>query len=421
MATQVGVGFSDVQDSRTAGAEAASVALAKAGIAGPVTGRASFALLFSTGRHDPRKLRDGVREVLGPTCRVYGGFGVGIITHDHLSYDGYEVGLALFASDTLKLDALLELQLAGNEASVGARLGARLARNLREDSNLILLYDSVKPTPAGPRLNMATPLLKAMSAHLDAWPNLAGMGTIGDMQLQPTFQWYDQQVVEQSAMALHFTGCRMDTIIMHGCKPAGRYYQITKTDGPVVLEIDNRPALQVVHEMLGPDSGLTHEDYSFFITLGVNKGDRYGTFREDDYANRMCIGVDEGRQGLIMFEDDLTPGMHVQLMRRAMDFSYIGPRTNELLKRALGTGESGMGTSSSHAGGARRALFAFYIDCAGRAGAYCGMDAEDAVEVQKALPKEIPLLGVYSGVEIAKVGGQPQALDWTGVLCLFSE
>lgn len=33
----------------------------------------------------------------------------------------------------------------------------------------------------------------------------------------------------------------------------------------------------------------------------------------------------------------------------------------------------------------------------------------------------MPLLGLYSGVEIARVGGQMQALDWTGVLCVFSE
>jgi len=31
------------------------------------------------------------------------------------------------------------------------------------------------------------------------------------------------------------------------------------------------------------------------------------------------------------------------------------------------------------------------------------------------------LLGMFSGVEIAKVGQEMQALDWTGVLCVFSE
>jgi hypothetical protein len=37
------------------------------------------------------------------------------------------------------------------------------------------------------------------------------------------------------------------------------------------------------------------------------------------------------------------------------------------------------------------------------------------------LGDKIPLLGIYSGVEIARVGGDLQPLDWTGVLCIFSE
>jgi small ligand-binding sensory domain FIST len=65
-------------------------------------------------------------------------------------------------------------------------------------------------------------------------------------------------------------------------------------------------------------------------------------------------------------------------------------------------------------------VLAFYIDCAGRAAAYCGLDAEEADEVRKAVPPSVPLLGVYSGVEIAPIGGRAQALDWTGVLCVFS-
>jgi len=238
-------------------------------------------------------------------------------------------------------------------------------------------------------------------------PRMAGMGMIGDMQLQPTWQFCNDQVLQQSAIALLLRGgISMETTVMHGCRPAGRYHEVTRADGPVVLEMDGRPALQVLQEMLGPDSGLAPEDYAFFVTLGVNKGDKFAEYREENYANRMCIGVDAARNGLIMFENDLIPGTSVQLMRRSMDFSYLKPRTDELFARVSATG--------------RRPLLAFYIDCAGRAAAYCGLDAEEADEVRKAIPSGVPLLGVYSGVEIARVGGQPQALDWTGVLCLLS-
>jgi small ligand-binding sensory domain FIST len=106
-----------------------------------------------------------------------------------------------------------------------------------------------------------------------------------------------------------------------------------------------------------------------------------------------------------MFEPDLTPGTEVQLMRRSLDFSYVGERAEALKSRLQG----------------RTPFLAFYIDCAGRASAYCGSEREEAEEVQRVFGGQVPLLGIYSGVEVAKVGGQVQALDWTGVLCVFSE
>jgi len=92
-------------------------------------------------------------------------------------------------------------------------------------------------------------------------------------------------------------------------------------------------------------------------------------------------------------------------MRRSIDFDYIRERTEDLLKRVRD----------------RQPVFALYIDCAARASAYCGTEREEADEVQRAIGSRMPLLGMYSGVEIAKVGGDMQALDWTGVLCVFSE
>jgi hypothetical protein len=102
---------------------------------------------------------------------------------------------------------------------------------------------------------------------------------------------------------------------------------------------------------------------------------------------------------------DLKPGDEFQLMRRDIDFSYMGKRIDQLFKQVQN----------------RKPFFALYIDCIGRASAFCGTETEEAVEVQKVMiAKKIPLLGVYSGVEVAKVGPKVQALDWTGVLCIWS-
>ena len=197
----------------------------------------------------------------------------------------------------------------------------------------------------------------------------------------------------------------MDTIIIHGCKPAGGYHTITKAEREVILEIDGKPALDAIADLLGPDSDKSWEDYPLFVTLGVNKGDKFGPFKEEEYANRLVMAVDKERRALVMFENDLRAGFDVQLMRRSIDFDYIRRRAQDVLDRV----------------GDRRPFFALYIDCAARASAYCGTEREEAEEVQRIIGVKMPLLGMYSGVEIAKVGNDMQALDWTGVLCIFSE
>jgi hypothetical protein len=160
----------------------------------------------------------------------------------------------------------------------------------------------------------------------------------------------------------------------------------------------------MIEEMLG-GLKMSWEEYPLFVTLGVNKGAKYEDFKEENYANRLCMAVDKERKGLVMFEPDLQPGMDIQLMRRSIDLDYIEKRADALFARL----------------GDRKPLLALYVDCAGRAAAYSGTDEEEATRVQSAVGSRAPLLGMYSGVEVAKVGQEIQALDWTGVLSVLSQ
>jgi hypothetical protein len=402
MTTRAGVAFSENPNSFAAGAECAKAALDRAG-----TSTCEIAFLFGTGKHDALKLNEGVRSVLGDRARLVGGSAAGIITNDRLAYAGYQVGVAVLSSSTLKTD-VFTAELAKGERVAGVELGEKLgAATFDGTPNVILMYDALRKTAQGgpPQLNLATPLLEGMSKAMTAWPPTAGVGLLGDvMMLAPPVQWVDARTAHQEAVAVALAGggLRMDTLILHGCRPSSGYHKVTKAEGNAVLELDGKPALDVISELMGPGVGL--DSFPLFVTLGVNKGEKFADFAEENYANRLCLAVDKERRALIMFEPDLIAGSEVQLMRRAIGFDYIGTEIGALLERL----------------GDRKPLFALYIDCLGRAGAYCGMDQEEAAEVQQHL-KNIPLLGVYSGVEIARVGKDMQALDWTGVLCVFSE
>ena len=400
MATHIGISHSNRSNSMVAAIEAATNALLQAGIT-----KADFALIFCSGKHNPHEFLAGVKSVLGDTP-VLGGSSIGIITKDFLGYEGFEVGVTVFASDTLTFKIFAEPELNVDERKAGEAMGIQIQQASNEkDSALLVFYDSCKQQNP-PRLNFATWLFEGLETKLPTHISCAGAGLLADMELNATtYQFYNNKVLTQNVVAVLIGGkCSMQTTIMHGCKPASAYLTITKAAGPVIFEIDNRPALEVIDELLGNNHTLKWKDFSFFVTLGVNRGEKFAPFDEKEYANRLLLAVDIPTKSLVMFEPDLKTGDEVQLMRRSVDLDYIQ------------TGIDDMKAKLNDA----KPLFSFYIDCAGRAKPYAGGEFEDAAEVQKGIGN-IPFMGFYCGVEVARVKDKLQPLDWTGVLCIISE
>jgi len=397
----VGVGYSDNPDSVMGAVEAASAALKEAGRAGP----ASLALLFATASHEAGVLRRAVASVLGPGVPIIGGAAAGVISNEHFGYAGDQIILAVFWLERVSFDLQIQGGLTEGEAAAGFELGRKLAgRELRPETPVMLFYDAINRLGDQARLIMATPLLRGLEEGLGFLPDgLIGAGLQGDYALSPTRQWVGEDIVQHHALALSFTGdLRVDSVIMHGCRPATGYYTVTKADQQTILEIDGQPALSFMDRLLG--SAIPPEKFPFFLIFGINRGDRWGEFDEKSYASRLCLAIDAERDGIVMFEPDMVAGTEFQVMFRSLDLDYMPPRIDRLFDQLEG----------------RRPVFAFYIDCAGRAAAYSGADEEDAVVIQRTVAGRVPLVGLYSGVEIAAVEGRPRGLDWTGVFALFS-
>ncbi|MBE1236510.1 FIST C-terminal domain-containing protein [Phaeovibrio sulfidiphilus] len=396
----VSIGYSENPDTTLAGLQAAQTAL-RAGIS---TQPCLMVLLFSTARHDPAVLRQAVASVFGPEVMVVGGGAIGVISNDRLGYAGDQVGLAAFWMKANTVDLLVQGDVPQNEDATGEALGKRLsALGVTPASPVLFFYDAVDRARCGLQPVMVTPMLEGMKRTLGYYPALCGAGLQGDFICTPTKQWTGDGISSGNALALVFSnGVQIDTTIIHGCWPATGYYTVTRADRQTILEIDGVPALTFMNSLLG--EAIPPEEYAFFLMLGVNKGDPWADFNENSYVNRLCLTIDRERNGLVMFEPDMVEGTRFQIMHRSMDLNYIPPKVEGLFNRLNG----------------RKPVFAFYIDCAGRAAAYAGIDQEDGQTVREIVGDRVPLLGIYSGVEIASVEGLPRGLDWTGVFCLFS-
>ena len=396
----VTVGFSDTPDSVAAGRGAALEAVCKAGRSDPC----NMVLLFATARHDAKALSDAVRAVVGADVPVVGGGAVGVMTNDNYGYSGDQVALAAIWLTNTYCDFFVEKNLTDPEHEVGRRLGAQLAaQGVTQETPVTLFYDAIDRKGSEVRMVMAAYLLEGLERELGFLPNLVGAGLQGDYTLTPTPQWTGADMGQHNALALAFSGdLRLDHVIMHGCRPGTRYYTVTKAQGQTILEINGEPALSFMNKLL--QGAVPVEQYPFFLIFGVNSGDRWGEYNENNYASRLCLAIDKERDGIVMFEPDMVAGTEFQIMYRNLDLDYMLPRLESAFAKLEG----------------RKPVFALYINCAGRAAGYGGTELEDALVVQRATQGRVPLLGIYSGVEIGAVQERPRGLDWSGVFCLFS-
>ena len=399
-----GVGYWNSTDSCEAGRRAAEKAMSDASAE-----RSDFTVAFCGGKHDPIDFLKSVREVAGDRVLI-GGTAVGVITNEQSSYGGYEAGVAVVSSDSIWFDAVSVGGLAQSEEAAGQRLGSMLRRKGADESKAILLfYDSVKH--AQPlSVNLASQLIRGVEKGLDGphAPVLGG-GMLRDYQWSGSHVFANDQAMTQHAVGVMISGaCSVHHAISHGCEPASDYHTITSIDGPVDKELDGRPALDVIEDIIGPGAAQDWQQYSLLVTLGANYGnDPYGVYDENEYVNRLIAAANPDDGSVVLFESDFGPGEQVQVMRRS----------NEHMLESARVMSSDILTKTTD----KTPFLALYIDCAGRTSGFSGAGEEEGAIVQEMVGSRMPLLGFYSGVEIAPFMGVSRALDWSGVLIVLSE
>jgi hypothetical protein len=366
----------------------------------------AWSLVFVGGLHDATAALAGLRAELG-ALPIVGGSSVGSISSQGAHASGYECALMLFSKAFAPTAIITAGGLETDEIETGRQLGRQLdAMALTPERVVLLFYDSVKSAPP-PVLHVGSRLLDGLHDALgQAPPLIVGAGTLSDLDLSSSYLFDGRGLSHHSAVAIVLPpSLAGHTTIMHGCLPASDFLEITRVDGARVLDIQGQPALQVVEDRLRISRDQLLARYPLpNITLGQKYGDPYAAFNDDQYVNRLVIAVDPHAEALMLFEADFAAGSRIQIMsydpQRMTESARI--QTDALLAKL----------------GGQQLAFGLYFDCAGRSMPYVGLDEDESTPVRERIGALCPLLGFYSGVEIAPFRGRARPLDWTGVLLI---
>jgi small ligand-binding sensory domain FIST len=346
---------------------------------------------------------------------VLGGSAIGVLTNDRLSYEGAPAAVAVLGGGLPLRGIAAAGGVDGGEREAGRQLGARLAESgARDAAALLLFYDSIRrPATASspPAMNASRPLIAGLAEGLPGCPPVVGAGVLGDYGFGPTWQFCGDAARRQHAVgALLGPSARTVVQVMHGCTPMdGVAHVLTRVEGDVIHEIDGRPAADRIDDVYGSREWRSQRPVNR-LALGVPQGDRHRLLGEDGYVNRLITGVLPDGKAVGLFEADLDDGAEVVFMLRDPAL---------MIESARAASEAAVARMRRDGG---RPWFGLYIDCAGRAAVASRTASEEAAEVQAVMNREgVPLLGFYSGVEVAPMRDGSRGLDWTGVLLLLGE
>jgi small ligand-binding sensory domain FIST len=184
------------------------------------------------------------------------------------------------------------------------------------------------------------------------------------------------------------------TGLSQGCTPIGVQHIITEAEGDLIKSIDDRPALEVLKEEIGPllSRDLNRIAGFIFAALPVSGSDT------GDYLVRNITGIDQSRQWLAIGAE-VAEGQPILFAKRdrasaEADFERMLLRLKSRINRPIKGG--------------------LYVSCVARGPNLFGPDAVETRMIAQHLG-DFPLTGFFANGEIS----HDRFYAYTGVLTLF--
>lgn len=388
---RAGVGHSTASNPRLAAAQATAAALAEAGLT-----TAAGVLCFATpayGAAYPMILRTvatdaGTREVVG--CS-----GMGVIAGETESESGRALSVLVFGGDDLHATRFFVPSLRGRATGVATEVAAAVRPALGKSNVLILLADTYNFD--------AEATLAALNRELPGLP-ITGGGASEDGSIGETFVFCGDVVSSNAVSGLLLSG-DFDLTIRSSlaCAPIGSAHRVTAARDNIVIELDGRPAFEVLKEAAGPLIADLRRALTYvFAAIPIDAG--ADTLVRGRFIVRNIVGASE-EHGVIALGFSPQVGDVIGFVLRDAE------RARNDLKMMLEELCTQLKAPPA---------FGLYFDCVSRGAGLYNIPGHDSAYIRRALGP-VPIAGLFTGFEIGTLGEKSSLLQYSGVLALISQ
>jgi hypothetical protein len=379
MGTSAAVGYSAHKNPVEAGKEAASKALAKAGISKP-----DFVFAFATVGYHQQSLLDSIREVTSgaPLC---GCSCEGVIAQETVDESNFAVCVMVICSDELRFHNTSVREMGRHMVSAGAKLAGDINPHLSTDSLACFVMADGMTSNFEPFLASFEAAL-APDARLPVFGGLAA----DNWAFRKTYQYHDGEVFSGGVSCVLMSG-KGDIAwgVNHGCVQVGTKRTITRCEGNNIYEIDGIPVLDVIKEYLDEDWISQWNKVSLNLCFGFKTPERIGK-GDGEFVIRHMTGICE-QQGYVTIQSDVTNGTELWIVCRDKELitSSLPSISRRIKEKACG----------------RKPKFILHFECVGRGKAI--FREKEKLELirslQSDLGPEVPWIGFYGLGEIGPI------------------
>jgi len=338
-------------------------------------------IVFASTKYDQQKVIDGIRSIC-PDVLLVGSSTSGEITEQGPIKDHSVIIMAIYSPKVLYYAGIGE-NVSINSREAGVNAVKSVKSQAKEDIKSLIMFPDVV---VGNGSEIVQGILDEIGEHFPVVGGASG----DDFNFKKTYQYLNDKVYSGSVVVLGISGDFLIGIgVKHGWLPVGRTMKVTRSEGNVIHELDNKPAIKIYEEYFGEkESEQLKKETLARLAITYPLGMTFPG--SDEMLIRDPFTVDE--KGSITCAAEIPQGSEIRLM--------VGSK-EEALKVASIAAQNALDQLD---GGNPKAVIIF--NCIARNKLFGDRSKEEIDIIQEKIGKKVPLIGFYTYGEQAPLDGQ---------------